>query len=811
MEKRISRYTSFILKYSPLIILLSLLLSVIGFLGVIRLDLKSDFSSLLPQDYESVKLLKEISRKVGGLGMLNIGIETDDLTAGKRFVEDISLVIREELSDEIKTIDYSAREVKEHYEKYGLLYLSEEDLKRLKHELKDWIERKKLELSPFYFSLEEEEDLRFEDLKQRYVKFLSKYESYIDGYYTGENGRLLVIFLKPRYTPTDISISRRLIKRVEETVKELNPLSYHHSMKVGLAGNYKIAVEEYDAVRRDIGSTFLLCVILVSSVIFLFFRRIRVIFFLTITLTIGIIISFGILSLFVKEIVVMTGFLGSIVMGTGINYGIIQLARFFEERMNNEPLPVAIDIAIHKTLIPTAASAFTTAAGFFALSFAITRSFKEFGLLGSLGIVICWLLTYFFLPALLYTSERIKPSEVFLSGFRKPMFFLSSRVSDRIAYYYKPVLLFFIPLILISWISFVRYLPRVLEYDFNRLRSKMSIRSGTAVLDERISRVLKRSSTPAVIPVKDSEEAKEVCDALRNDSKHLEGKIGRCVNIYSVFPENQQRKIKIIKEIYDLIKNIEEDWLDDEKREELRRFKKLFEEVHPITLKDLPEILVRQFSDTEGNIGTLVYVEPYPGKNLWESKNLFNFTESLRTISLPSGKVIKTSGEAIIFADILKSIHRDAPLTSLLALFFIISCIILLFGGATDTFYITASLIGAVSVLLGIISIFNLKINFLNFVAIPTAMGTGVDYAINIYQRSRLDGKKGMGYVLHKAGSAVLLCSLTTIIGYFTLITADTRILASYGEIAIIGEFACLLFALFFLPALLRWIKKLPA
>ena len=809
METKIGKWTSFVVKNYILIILFFLILAFLSWFSIKDIQLQSDFSAILPQDYESVRLLKEISKRVGGLGMLSIGIETEDINAGKRFVEDLSLLLKKKLAGEIKSLENSAKEVKEHYQKYALLYLSKEDLIRLRNELKEWINRKKMELSPFYFSLEEEEEeFRFEDLKERYAKFLSRYETYIDGYYTGEGGKLFAIFIKPKYTPTDISNSRKFIKKVEEIINELNPRSYHASMKVGLAGNYKITVEEYDAVRRDIGSTFFLCVILIGGVVFLFFRRFRVLLLLTITLVSGILISFGILSIFMKKIVVMTGFLGSIIMGTAINYGIIQLARYFEERLEGKKVIEALDIAIHKTFLQTIASALTTVGGFIVLSFAVTRSFKEFGIMGSLGIIVCWALTYSLLPALLYLSEKIKPIEVFTTGWRKPMFFIPSKVSDRIAYYYKPVLLVFLPLAIYSCVLFIKFIPRSLEYNFENLRSKMSLRSGTAVLDERISKILKKSTTPAIIPVENMEEGKEVCEVLKEDS--LKGKTGDCVNIYSLLPDDQERKMKIIKDIYNLIKNIDENWLDEEKAEELKRFKKLFEEVRPFAINELPEVLLNQFSDAEGNIGTLVYVMPYPGKYLWDAKNLFEFTDSLRKIKLPNGKIIKTSGEAIIFADILKSIQRDAPSLSILAFITITIFVLLTFRNLKDTFYILTSLICALSWMFGLIALFNFKFNFLNFVAIPTAMGTGVDYAINVYQRARIDGRKGMGYVLHRTGSAVLLCSLTTMIGYFVLITADTQILASYGEIAIIAEFSCIFSALFLLTALLRFLKKLP-
>jgi predicted RND superfamily exporter protein len=49
----------------------------------------------------------------------------------------------------------------------------------------------------------------------------------------------------------------------------------------------------------------------------------------------------------------------------------------------------------------------------------------------------------------------------------------------------------------------------------------------------------------------------------------------------------------------------------------------------------------------------------------------------------------------------------------------------------------------------------------------------------------------------------VFLCSSTTIIGYFSLMTSNNMALVSYGKLAIAGEVGCLLAAELILPALL--------
>ena len=59
--------------------------------------------------------------------------------------------------------------------------------------------------------------------------------------------------------------------------------------------------------------------------------------------------------------------------------------------------------------------------------------------------------------------------------------------------------------------------------------------------------------------------------------------------------------------------------------------------------------------------------------------------------------------------------------------------------------------------------------------------------------------------LLQSTGGAIILCSLTTIIGYGTLLVAASRAIASFGLLAVFGEAACLMTAILLVPVLLAW------
>jgi len=94
------------------------------------------------------------------------------------------------------------------------------------------------------------------------------------------------------------------------------------------------------------------------------------------------------------------------------------------------------------------------------------------------------------------------------------------------------------------------------------------------------------------------------------------------------------------------------------------------------------------------------------------------------------------------------------------------------------------------------------KLNFLNFAALPITFGIGVDYAVNVAQRYYADDTKNVSSALRTSGGAVVLCSLTTILGYLALLGSHNQAIHSLGTLAVVGELSCLCAAVIAMPAL---------
>ncbi|MCU0663583.1 MAG: MMPL family transporter, partial [Myxococcota bacterium] len=142
------------------------------------------------------------------------------------------------------------------------------------------------------------------------------------------------------------------------------------------------------------------------------------------------------------------------------------------------------------------------------------------------------------------------------------------------------------------------------------------------------------------------------------------------------------------------------------------------------------------------------------------------------------GPEILVGGPAFIFSDMLDAMYRDGPLATLAAAAGA-TLVVLLLGVrrlAGPTLFCGA--LGTLS-MVAIASLVGVKVNFLDFVALPITIGVGIDYAVNIAVRARQEPR--LERVVGATGSAVLIESYTTTVGYGSLLLSRNRGIHSFG------------------------------
>jgi predicted RND superfamily exporter protein len=186
--------------------------------------------------------------------------------------------------------------------------------------------------------------------------------------------------------------------------------------------------------------------------------------------------------------------------------------------------------------------------------------------------------------------------------------------------------------------------------------------------------------------------------------------------------------------------------------------------------------------------------------------------EALRAVGASAGaRPARVAGSLPLSADILDSIRRDGLKASLAALGGVMVVVLVIFRRGTTSALVILSLVTGVLWLAAAMMLFKVRINFANFIAYPITFGIGVDYAVNVMSRYVQDEKRDISAAIRSTGAAVTLCSLTTIIGYSSLLMAENRALYLFGLVAVLGEVCCLSAAVVALPSLLEWARGLRA
>lgn len=806
-------YTKLIVDHELAVLLITLASFVISLWAASSLKLKSDLKELLPPNYESVQQLNRVLDRVGGVGSLIVVVQSPDVNANKHFMDDLASQLSALPEGQIRYLTYKADAIRKYYEEHFLYYLDKPDLDSFYSRLKRRIDYEKFKRTPFFLELGEEapepEGLEFGDMRTRYEKRFQAPLATVDDYYGGEWGEMLIMIVRPYGSTVTIDSARALVDSIDNVVQGLSPSSYEPRMRVDYCGDIKSTIEEYETLKHDVVSTSLLCVGLVALAIMIYFLRLRALLLLGATLVVAVAWTFALTRIVIGYLNAQTAFLGSIIVGTGINYGIILLARYFEERKRHKSPPESMLIAMEGTIIPTFLAAATTAVAFGVILIARIRGLSQFGFIGAVGVMLCWLATILVLPAMVTASEKVlrlvKPRAT--PQRKSALLEIATRIGAR-----SPAFIMFSSVVLTAAAitAVVRFVPNAIEYDFTKMRNQVSVASGTEALEKRVSRLFRSSMTPSVVLVDSIEEGREVCAAVDAQNAALpqsERRVGSCHSILDLMPNDQEAKLPVMDRINTLLS---QDWVKELKGDVRDKIEKVRRSIlgRTITIDDLPPDLARLFEDREGHRGALVFINPRPGMLLSDGRNLMRFADTIRDINLADGRTLHAASASLIFSDLIEIIKREAPLLTIASLIGVILFVFAMLRSMRISTVIIGALLWAVLIMIGICAFMGIKINFFNFIILPLTFGIGVDYSVNMAIRIRQEGPHGMVQAIRHTAPAVILCSLTTIIGYLVLTTANNQALATFGVAAVIGEIACIVAAVLLVPAAIALLDK---
>ena len=346
------------------------------------------------------------------------------------------------------------------------------------------------------------------------------------------------------------------------------------------------------------------------------------------------------------------------------------------------------------------------------------------------------------------------------------------------------------------------------EYDFRKLRSRKTVQTGAAALGRRVDQIFhgtKFGAGSASLVLADRpDQVPPLVRALEAKRTAASG-IHRIESIYDLLPKDQERKLPVLIEVRDLLGKKALGWMTPDQRKQADEYRPPTH-LKLLTPEDLPEMVQRPFKEKDGRLGLVVYI--YTKFDLMEGDRLIKYAELIRHIEMDTNEVIQTGGREIVLADMLAAVLKDGPIATVASFVGVLLLVVFAFRRFRARFTVLLTLLVGVIWMVGVCAALGLKVNMLNFVALPITFGIGVDYPVNVYRRYEEEGPLEMGRALWTTGGAVALCSLTTIIGYSSLLFADTRALNTFGLAAVVGEITTLAAALFWMPALVHIIDR---
>jgi predicted RND superfamily exporter protein len=769
-------------------------MAVLGAFLASRLELRTRFDQLLPENQPSVVEVRRVRQHATFAQTALILLEGADEATLRRFAD--AIVVRMRALNVVSSAENGIRDSLEFLEPRAGLFLDERELDKLAADVDarfDW------EIAQATGNALDDSAPPPLDLEKRFAtKALEA--RFPDGWYERADRSAIVVIVRSPIPLGELDRVKGALDRMHGALDEARTSdSAFANVRATFTGDMVAGLVEYSAVRDDLLHVGAVGLGLVLAVVLLYFVRVRALVVMACTIACGLACTFGLTDLVIGHLNIATGFLFSIVAGNGINVGILFLSRYYEEKRNGAATSDAIHVAHRMTWPSTSVAAIAAAASYASLAATEFRTFRQFAFIGAGGMIVCWLVTVTLLPALLVVLDGAGQATI-RSGVPYGQFF--ARIVPRAP---RALLGFGGVVAIVGVICAGLYIARdPMEYDLTKIQNDTS-QDAELVRAWRASTDILGKFNDAMIVLADSPaHADELRRVLRerwerapDDAKPFEA-------VHSVFdfvPERQAEKLPVLLHVAERLRRAHERQAISET--DWARLAPLLPppDVKTFGVGDLPESLARPFTEKNGTRGTIVLVEPLLRENTNDLHYLLRYAESFRTTRLADGTVLRGSGRALVFADILDAVVTQVPRAIALSLVLTLLAVLFTFRHGAHSGSVLGALVVGFAGVAAFLFFAKVRLNFLNYIALPITFGIGVDYAVNVMQRYRADGAKDILGALRTTGGAVVLCSLTTMLGYFALIGSHNQAIRSLGVVAVVGEISCLFAAVLILPA----------
>ena len=221
---------------------------------------------------------------------------------------------------------------------------------------------------------------------------------------------------------------------------------------------------------------------------------------------------------------------------------------------------------------------------------------------------------------------------------------------------------------------------------------------------------------------------------------------------------------------------------------------------HKITLQDLPETILDRYSNTNRS---QYLVTIYPAGSVWQDADFLR-----RFVFDVEGISERATGMPPVFYALIDIIGKDGRMAMMLTLLVVFVLLWIDFGKVQYALMAMIPLTAGIVWMVGLMKLTGQQFTAMNVMGLPMILGIGIDDGVHIVHRWLAEGKGQIRTVFASTGKAILLTSLTTMLGFGSLVFSIWRGFGHLGAALFVGVAACFLTTVLFLAGIIGWIER---
>ncbi len=544
-DSRAARYCQFVSRRAGAILIAALLLFAVAALLASKLELKTAISELLPSDDPGVVALEKTEKRLGDMSLLLVGIRSPDKEANLRYAEVLTRKLQALPKSTVALATYNVRDLRDFFEKNKWLYVGETGSRR---DPRSPAQRDREAQESLLVDLSDDDEESVDSMRDRLTKQDRLGGRFPDGVFKNHDGSYVWIAALPPSSIFGEHGGEGIYEAATRLIKENDPRAFNPHMEAFIGGPVATAVATRKAVESDILWVTVTCLVIVALSIALYFSRLRSLPLIATSAVIGTVMAFAVAELAFGYVNSSTAFLGSIIVGNGINYAIILMSRYEECRAAGDSTFDAMQRAIAGVTRGTGVAAVCASAAYATLMLTKFRGFYQFGVMAAFGVLFCWGLTFTVLPALFFLLDR-RASTKSQRPARAPfnLSFLGRWIDRRP----RSIVIVAVALTIFCSVGLLHFASAPFEYDFRKLNANLQSTEESRQFNQSMEKLFGRWPSPTIVLADDMREVEAIRASIwRNDqAEHVIGQIVTINDVLPGTPEIQTRKLAILGDI----------------------------------------------------------------------------------------------------------------------------------------------------------------------------------------------------------------------------------------------------------------------